>query len=192
MRFIFRKNWRSSIWAPRKVKVNLSLYFSQLSTTPWRRIGEVGYSFTHSLTSALDGDEWSASRPYRFTPRERAPGTHYIAWVGPRAGLDAVVKRKISSPRRESNPRTPIAQPVAQSYSECATAALASRKVGITSALYEPNYIPWTTVAVYFQYGTSSKCVQKLPRYDTRKNGHDTPRRYAFTSCTFCKERVKA
>jgi hypothetical protein len=28
----------------------------------------------HSLTSALDGGEWSASRPGRFTPRERAPG----------------------------------------------------------------------------------------------------------------------
>jgi len=26
--------------------------------------------------------------------------------------LDAVVKRKIPSPRRESNPRTPIVQPV--------------------------------------------------------------------------------
>jgi hypothetical protein len=28
--------------------------------------------------------------------------------VGPRAVLDSVVKRKIPSPRRESNPRTPI------------------------------------------------------------------------------------
>jgi hypothetical protein len=34
--------------------------------------------------------------------------------VGPRAVLDAVVKRKIPSSRRESNPRTPIVQPVAQ------------------------------------------------------------------------------
>jgi hypothetical protein len=44
------------------------------------------------LTSALDGGEWSASRPGRFTPRERAPDTHWIAgWVGPRAILDVVV-----------------------------------------------------------------------------------------------------
>jgi hypothetical protein len=72
------------------------------------------YSFTHSLTSALDGDEWLASRPGRFTPREKTPGTHWIGgWVGPRAVLDAVVKRKIPSPRRESNPRIPIVQPVA-------------------------------------------------------------------------------
>jgi hypothetical protein len=36
--------------------------------------------------------------------------------VGPRAVLDAVVKRKIPRPRGESNPRTPIVQPVAQRY----------------------------------------------------------------------------
>jgi hypothetical protein len=36
------------------------------------------------LTSALDGGEWSASSPDRFTLRERAPGTHWIGgWVGP-------------------------------------------------------------------------------------------------------------
>jgi hypothetical protein len=34
--------------------------------------------------------------------------------VGPRAVLDAVVKRKIPRPRRESNPRTPIGQLVAK------------------------------------------------------------------------------
>jgi hypothetical protein len=54
------------------------------------------YSSTHSLTSALDVGERSASRPGRFTPRERAPGTHWIGgWVGSRAVLEAVVKRKI-------------------------------------------------------------------------------------------------
>jgi hypothetical protein len=70
------------------------------------------------FTSALDG-EWLASRPGSFTPREKAPGTHWIGgWVCPRAVLDAVVKRKIPSPRRESNPRTPIVQPVAQPYTD--------------------------------------------------------------------------
>jgi hypothetical protein len=33
--------------------------------------------------------------------------------MGPKAVLDAAVKRKIPSPRRESNPRKPIVQPVA-------------------------------------------------------------------------------
>jgi hypothetical protein len=52
-------------------------------------------------------------------PRERAPGTHWIGgWVCSRAVLDAVVKRKIPSLRRESNPRTPIVQPVAQRYTD--------------------------------------------------------------------------
>jgi hypothetical protein len=36
--------------------------------------------------------------------------------VGLRAVLDAVVKRKIASPSRESNPRTPIVKAVAQRY----------------------------------------------------------------------------
>jgi hypothetical protein len=69
------------------------------------------YSSTHTLTSALDGGEWSASRPDRFTLRERVPGTHWVGgWVGPRAVLDAVEKKKIPSPLRESNLRTPIVQ----------------------------------------------------------------------------------
>jgi hypothetical protein len=41
-------------------------------------------------------------------PQTKGPlVTHWIGgWVGPRAGLDAVVKRKISSPGRDSNPRS--------------------------------------------------------------------------------------
>jgi hypothetical protein len=33
------------------------------------------------LISALDGGEWSASRPYHFTSGEIAPGTHWIGLV---------------------------------------------------------------------------------------------------------------
>jgi hypothetical protein len=52
-------------------------------------------------------------------PPEKEPVTHWIGgWVGLRAVLDGVVKRKIPSPRRESNPRTPIVQPVAQRYTD--------------------------------------------------------------------------
>jgi hypothetical protein len=83
-------------------------------------LGEWRYSFTHSLTSALDTGVWSASRLGRFTPWERAPGTYWIGGlVGLRAVLNAVMKRKILSPRRESKSRTPIVQPVAQRYSAC-------------------------------------------------------------------------
>jgi hypothetical protein len=49
------------------------------------------YTSTHSLTSALEGGEWSASHPGRFTPGEKAPGIHWIGgWVGHRVGLDAL------------------------------------------------------------------------------------------------------
>jgi hypothetical protein len=45
------------------------------------------------LTSIPVGGEWLASCPGRFTPGERAPGTHWMGgWVGPKTGLDAVEK----------------------------------------------------------------------------------------------------
>jgi hypothetical protein len=53
------------------------------------------------------------------TPATLLPGKEPLVPIGeeagwaPRAVLDAVVKRKISIPRRESNLRTPIVQPVA-------------------------------------------------------------------------------
>jgi len=44
--------------------------------------------------------------PTALTPG-KVPGTHWIGgWVGPRAGLDAVVRRKIPSPYRDSNPQS--------------------------------------------------------------------------------------
>jgi hypothetical protein len=57
------------------------------------------------LTSALDGGEWSASRPDLFIP-DKSPRTNWIrGWVDPRADLDAVDKRFF--PCRESDPRSP-------------------------------------------------------------------------------------
>jgi hypothetical protein len=52
----------------------------------------------HPLTSALDGGEWSASRPGRFTPRERAPGIHWTGgWVGPQSRSGRGGKEKKNS-----------------------------------------------------------------------------------------------
>jgi hypothetical protein len=43
------------------------------------------------LSSALDGGEWSASLPFRFTPRGKDIGTHLTGGrVGTIAGLEAV------------------------------------------------------------------------------------------------------
>jgi hypothetical protein len=57
--------------------------------------------------------------PATLPLKERDPGTHWIGgWVGPRAVLDVVVKRKIPSPYQESNPITPIVQPITQCYTD--------------------------------------------------------------------------
>jgi hypothetical protein len=49
--------------------------------------------------SALVRGEWSGSRPGRFTPGEKAHGTHWIGGcVGHRAGLDDMKKRKFLPP----------------------------------------------------------------------------------------------
>jgi hypothetical protein len=55
------------------------------------------------LISALVWGEWSALRPGRFSPGERAPGTRWIGgWVSPRAGLDDMEKWKfLPSPEHE-------------------------------------------------------------------------------------------
>jgi hypothetical protein len=56
--------------------------------------GGIGPPF---LTSELYGGEWSASSPDRFTPGDRALGTHWIGgWVDPRAGLDTEDRIKMS------------------------------------------------------------------------------------------------
>jgi hypothetical protein len=62
----------------------------------------------HALsTSALDG----GGQPYDtacYTLKERAPVSHWIGdLVSPRVGLDAVNKRKIPCPCRDSNPGLP-------------------------------------------------------------------------------------
>jgi hypothetical protein len=44
------------------------------------------------VTSALDGGEWSASHPGRFTAEVRVYGTHCVGdWVDPKAILDSTV-----------------------------------------------------------------------------------------------------
>jgi len=52
--------------------------------------------------------------PATLPPEKELPGTRWIGgWLGLRAGLDLVVQRKIPIPCWESNPRTPMVQPVA-------------------------------------------------------------------------------
>jgi hypothetical protein len=85
-----------------KVKVKLSRY------TPWRHVGERKESSYSYLTSALDGGEWSASRPSRDLPLGKGPQYPLNTRLGgPRAGLDAGARRKILCPCRGPNPDRP-------------------------------------------------------------------------------------
>jgi hypothetical protein len=73
------------------------------------------YSF---LTSALLGGEWSASRPCRCTPVEKAPSTHWIGGlVDSRAGLNNVQKRKFLI-LLDSNSNPSAVQPIASRYTD--------------------------------------------------------------------------
>jgi hypothetical protein len=100
-----------------------------------------------------------ASRLGRFTPRERAPGTQCIGgWVGPRAVRDAMVKREIPSPRQESNPRTPIVQPVAQRYTDKAVTAL-SLSLSIYIYIYIGSKILICLCSLFGIYLSSSECA---------------------------------
>jgi hypothetical protein len=56
--------------------------------------------------------------------------------VGPGAVLDAVIKRKIPSPRRDSNPKTRIVQPVAWSLYHMSYDGSHSKKVNILKYIY--------------------------------------------------------
>jgi hypothetical protein len=59
--------------------------------------------------SALDTGKWSPSCLSRFNPEERAACIHWInGWMGSRVGMEAVVKRKITS---SAGNRTSVVQP---------------------------------------------------------------------------------
>jgi hypothetical protein len=124
----------------KRQKVKLSLCFFKWTPCYEGVLGGGGI-VSCILTLALDGGEWSASRPGRFTPRERAPGIHWIGgWVSPRAILDVVGKRKIPSPCQKSNPRTLIVQPIALCYTNWAIMAL-------TTQLTLNNFCSWHSIA---------------------------------------------
>jgi hypothetical protein len=86
-------------------------------------LGERRYSFYHFLTSALEGDEWSGSRPGRALPAgKEPPGTHCTGGlVGPRAGLDAEVRGKTLCHCRGSNPGRPVRSQILYSLSYLGT-----------------------------------------------------------------------
>jgi len=49
------------------------------------------------MTAALEGGEWSAARPGRTLPPERLSTRRTGGWLGPMAGLEAILKQSIIS-----------------------------------------------------------------------------------------------
>jgi hypothetical protein len=92
--------------------------------------GERRYSSYSFSTSALDGGEWSASRPGRaFTPGERTPVpiVQESGWAKEPVWTQA--RGKILFSRRGSNPDHPVVQPIVRHYTAWANPA--PRKVVI-------------------------------------------------------------
>jgi hypothetical protein len=90
------------------------------------------------LTSALDGGEWSASCPGRFTPSETAPSTHWIGgWVGHRAVLDAVVKREISTPTGNGTLEPRLSSSQNSRYTDWAIVVLYGREIWYVNVMEE-------------------------------------------------------
>jgi hypothetical protein len=71
------------------------------------------------LTSAVAAGESSASRPARFTPGERAPGTDWrgIGWTP--EPVWTLWRRENSWPYRDSNSDPSVVQSVASRYTDC-------------------------------------------------------------------------
>jgi hypothetical protein len=78
------------------------------------RLGERLYSSYSFLTSALDGGEWSASRPGRALPRGKEAG-----W----ASEPVWTQRLEEKPFVPAGDRTPVGQSVVRHYTDWATSA---------------------------------------------------------------------
>jgi hypothetical protein len=86
-----------------KVKVKQSRY------TPWRRLGGEEYSSYSFTTSALDGGEWSASRPGRALSPGKGPPVPIVQEAGwaPEPVWTQRLEEKSSA---SAGDRTPIAR----------------------------------------------------------------------------------
>jgi hypothetical protein len=80
-------------------------------------MGERRYSSYSFLTSALDGGEWSASRPCRALSPGKGPPVPIVQEAGwaPEPVWTQVLEEKSSAPVGD---RTPIVQPVVRHYTD--------------------------------------------------------------------------
>jgi hypothetical protein len=99
----------------------LHVYVKVSRYKPWRRLrGERRYSSYSFLTSALDGGEWSASRPGRALP----PGNRPPVPIGQEArwAPELAWKQRLEvQPSASVGDRTPVVQSVVRHYIGWAT-----------------------------------------------------------------------
>jgi hypothetical protein len=119
---------------------SLTLYKKKSRYTPWWRLGERRYSFYSFKTSALDGGEWSASRPGRALPPGKRPPVPIVQEAGwaPEPVWTQRPEEKSFAPCRGSNLYRPVVQPVARHYTAWATRLCLTlySLVVITSPIY--------------------------------------------------------
>jgi hypothetical protein len=92
--------------------------------TPRRRLGKRRYS-SYSLTSALYGGEWAASRPGRALPPRKGPPIPIVQEAGcvPKPVWKQRIEETSSCLCRGLNLDRPVVQPVARHYTDWATPA---------------------------------------------------------------------
>jgi hypothetical protein len=100
-----------------KVKLKWSRY------TPWRRMGWEEEKLLSFLTSALDGGEWSASRPGRALPPGKGPAVPIVQEAGwaPEPVWTQRLEEKSSA---SVGDRTPVVQSVVRLYADWAVALM--------------------------------------------------------------------
>jgi hypothetical protein len=84
---------------------------------------EIRYSSYSFSNSALDGGEWSASRPGRALPPGKGPSVPILQEAGwaPEPVWTQRLEEKSSCLCRGSNLDRLVVQPIARHYSDCAT-----------------------------------------------------------------------
>jgi hypothetical protein len=110
--------WHSDVWFYVKRQ-------SSPTTHLWRRRGRGRYSSYSFTTSAVDGGEWSASRPGRALPPGKRPPVPIVqeaGWV-PEPVWTQRIEEKFSYLGRGSNLDSPVVQVVVRHYTGWVTPA---------------------------------------------------------------------
>jgi hypothetical protein len=128
-----------------------------LSTTPWAYWGSGGIA-PHILDLGTRS-RWVVSfTPWLFYPQRKSPWyPSYSRLGGPRASLDAVVKRKVTAPAGTGTPDYPVHSPVLYHW------AILALKVPNSQLYWNPcqfhsklccvtyigNFVQWLLIIIY-------------------------------------------